>query len=100
MVLQVLLLYIPLPMFWALCDQQVRTDKQLGSAFRRIGFETSCGRCSGSGSTNSCCSGLCLQGSRWTIQAARMNMALVSLICKAPMTCLGLVIAGRILGFK
>uniref|UniRef100_H2V5Q6 Solute carrier family 15 member 2 n=1 Tax=Takifugu rubripes TaxID=31033 RepID=H2V5Q6_TAKRU len=40
MVLRVLLLYIPLPMFWALFDQQ---------------------------------------GSRWTIQAARMNMAFVIL---------------------
>lgn len=45
-------------------------------------------------------SGLYLQGSRWTIQAARMNMAFVSLICKTPMTSLELVIAGRILGFK
>uniref|UniRef100_A0A674P6M9 Solute carrier family 15 member 2 n=1 Tax=Takifugu rubripes TaxID=31033 RepID=A0A674P6M9_TAKRU len=45
MVLRVLLLYIPLPMFWALFDQQ---------------------------------------GSRWTIQAARMNMAFVSLIFLPP----------------
>lgn len=29
MVLRVLLLYIPLPMFWALFDQQVHEDKQL-----------------------------------------------------------------------
>uniref|UniRef100_A0A671XM38 Solute carrier family 15 member 2 n=1 Tax=Sparus aurata TaxID=8175 RepID=A0A671XM38_SPAAU len=41
MVLRVLVLYIPLPMFWALFDQQ---------------------------------------GSRWTIQAARMNMAFVSML--------------------
>ena len=29
MVLRVLVLYIPLPMFWALFDQQVREDKRL-----------------------------------------------------------------------
>lgn len=37
-------------------------------------------------------SGLYLQGSRWTIQAARMNMAFVSLICKTPMTSLELLL--------
>lgn len=29
MVLRVLVLYIPLPMFWALFDQQVHEDKRL-----------------------------------------------------------------------
>uniref|UniRef100_A0A674D9N3 Solute carrier family 15 member 2 n=1 Tax=Salmo trutta TaxID=8032 RepID=A0A674D9N3_SALTR len=48
MVLRVLVLYIPLPMFWALFDQQ---------------------------------------GSRWTLQATRMNMAFVS-VCPVFCSCL------------
>lgn len=99
MVLRVLFLYIPLPMFWALYDQQVGAPCREPRLRRWCWFTFALfpslpPRSGGVLTVLWQQRRLALtapvfdfwQGSRWTIQAARMNMAFVSLIFKTPMT--------------
>jgi len=67
MVLKVLFLYIPLPMFWALFDQQVTNPMLVyRNTHRQMhgGLKESCPPPP--------------QGSRWTLQATNMNGNFVS----------------------